>query len=136
MKTYENIINIKYPFVLKHKRMSMEERSAQFAPFAALSGYGDSIKETARLTDQRKIISDEMINDLNYKMNIINSKINEQPLVKIKYFVQDELKAGGKYLIIEDRVKKIDDYQGIITFVSNKKIKINNIIEITIKKPQ
>ena len=44
---YEDIINLPHPVSSKHPQMSMEERAAQFAPFAALTGHGEAIRKTA-----------------------------------------------------------------------------------------
>ena len=48
---YDDIINLEHHVSKKHKQMSLENRSAQFAPFAALVGYDNAVKETARITD-------------------------------------------------------------------------------------
>ena len=45
---YEDIINLPHHVSDKHPRMSMEDRAAQFAPFAALTGHADAIRDTAR----------------------------------------------------------------------------------------
>ena len=50
---YDDIIRLPHPTSRKHPRMSMEERAAQFAPFAALTGFGGVIRETGRLTDKQ-----------------------------------------------------------------------------------
>ena len=47
MSPYSDIINLEHPTSKKHPRMHMMQRAAQFAPFAALSGYDDAIEETA-----------------------------------------------------------------------------------------
>ena len=53
MKNYDDIINMPHHVSTKHPRLSMEKRAAQFAPFSALTGYEDEVKETARLTQNR-----------------------------------------------------------------------------------
>lgn len=45
---YEDIINLPHYEPKRHPRMSMEARAAQFAPFAALTGYEEAIKEAAK----------------------------------------------------------------------------------------
>ena len=92
---YEDIINLPHPESKKHSRMSIEARAAQFAPFSALTGYDDEIKETARLT-QKKI---ELNND--QKLNISN-KITicqkEKKEAIFTYFVFDKRKDGGNMM--------------------------------------
>ena len=48
---YEDIINFHHPTSKKHPRMSMVSRAAQFAPFSALTGYKEAVKETERITE-------------------------------------------------------------------------------------
>ena len=66
-KNYDDIINLPNHISLKHPRMSIGARSAQFAPFAALTGYEDAVKETERLTDKRIEIDDNLKQILNNK---------------------------------------------------------------------
>ncbi len=51
MQNYDDIINLPHHVSKKHPRLSMEQRAAQFAPFAALTGYEDEIEETVRIVD-------------------------------------------------------------------------------------
>ena len=55
---YDDLIDLPHPTPQRHPRMSMANRAAQFSPFAALSGYGDAVKETARLTDGKAELTD------------------------------------------------------------------------------
>ena len=48
MGNYDDIINLPHYEPMHHPRMSMWNRAAQFAPFAALTGYADAIKDTAQ----------------------------------------------------------------------------------------
>lgn len=50
---YNDIINLPHYVSKKHPRMSLQARSAQFAPFAALTGYDEIIEETTRLSEQK-----------------------------------------------------------------------------------
>ncbi len=58
---YDDIINLPNPTSKKHPRMSLSDRAAQFSPFAALTGHEAAIKETARQTDEKLMLSDEVI---------------------------------------------------------------------------
>lgn len=93
---YDDIINLEHPISKVHKQMSLENRSAQFAPFAALVGYEEAVKETERVTENRVEINEELRNRLDEKIYILQSKIKEQPEVNITYFVPDNKKKGGK----------------------------------------
>lgn len=131
MNKYKDIINMKCPTSKKHPRMSIEARSAQFAPFAALTGYSDAVKETARITNKKIEIDDGLKTMLDYKLQIINQNIKEKPEVEITYFEKDKTKAGGKYLKEIHRIKKIDLINNLLLTQTNKKIKINDIINLT-----
>ena len=127
---YEDIINLPHHVSLKHPQMSMEARAAQFAPFAALTGYDDAIKETARLTDKRIEIDDGLKVVLNNKLQIIQENIKNNPEVTFTYFIYDKKKTGGKYITKIGIVKKIDINQQYILLMDKTKIPINEVINI------
>lgn len=126
---YDDIINLDRPISKKNK-MSMEARAAQFAPFSALSGYDDKIKETARLTDKKIFIDDGLKEVINSKLIFINEHINDKYLVRITYFVRDVKKDGGKYENVCDSIKKIDLVNGVIKMNNGMVIVINDILDV------
>ncbi len=60
---YDDIINLPHHQSVNHAPMSLHDRAAQFAPFAALTGYDDAIEETTRLTQER--VAAEIIHEEN-----------------------------------------------------------------------
>mgnify|MGYP001770050560 CR=1 FL=1 len=127
---YDDIIDLPHHQSATRPHMSNYDRAAQFAPFAALTGYDDAVKETARLTD-KKVELDEYSKDaLNERLNMIQDAINEQPEVSITYFLLDKKKSGGAYVTATDRVKKIDEYENIVLLQDGTKIPIDDIAEI------
>ena len=90
--SYDDIINLPHPVSKKHPQMPLRDRAAQFAPFAALTGHDAAIKETARLTDERLELSEEVIAQLNEKINIIRNNIGIEQNVSITYFIPDAKK--------------------------------------------
>ena len=130
MDDYSDIINLSRP-VSKRPRMSLEQRSAQFAPFAALTGYEGQVKETARLTNKKIEINEELKEILNKKIQLIQEKIKEQPQIEITYFIPDSKKDGGKYETVTNSVKKIDTYKGEIILIDGTTIAIDEIIDIS-----
>ena len=128
---YDAIIDMEYPFPTHRKRMSMVNRGAQFAPFAALTGYDSAVVETARLTDKRIDLSNEQIDKINQHLNIIQDLLPDCPKVFITYFVPDEKKEGGKYITEECDIRRIDEYEHKVILKDKRKIIINDIIEIT-----
>ena len=110
-EVYGDIIDIEHwEPSRKHPRMSLHDRAAQFAPFAALVGYDEMVDEEARLTDRQIEPGEEQLNELNRKLNRINELISggTRPEVTITYFVPDEHKVGGRYDTVTARVKRID----------------------------
>ena len=131
---YDDVINRQHPTSKKHPRMSRMNRAAQFAPFAALTGYEESIEETARLTDRRIELSEYEMEELNAKLNFIQEHIKERPEVTITYFQQDERKEGGAYLTVIGKVRRIDDANKVIIFEDERLTYIEKITDIIIEK--
>lgn len=130
MNTYEDIININYYGSKVYPKMSLYNRSAQFAPFAALTGFDWAIKETARLTTDRIEIDEGLKSIINNELLRIKKEVKQMPLIKVTYFIKDKYKKGGKYVTITDNVKKIDIYNSIIVMVNKLKIKIDDVISL------
>ena len=127
---YGDIINLPYKKSKKYKHMSQKDRAAQFAPFAALTGHDAAIKETARLTDERLELSDEVIMKLNDQLNMIRDNIGTEQEVSITYFVPDDKKSGGAYLTHSGIVKKIDEFERKLIMQDETVIPIEQISEI------
>lgn len=100
----------------KHPRMSLYDRAAQFAPFAALTGYEDMIGEEARLVDNRIELGEEELEELNRALGRINEKTEHgiRPEVTVTYFVPDPLKPGGVYETITEKARRVDPAGGIL----------------------
>lgn len=130
MNNYDDIINLNRP-ISKHKHMTIEERSAQFAPFAALVGYDNAVKETARLTENKIELNDEQQDMLNFKLRYLYDNINNKNEVTITHFVKDNKKVGGKYINTTGIIKQIDSVQENIKLNNNVIIYMNDIINIT-----
>jgi hypothetical protein len=129
MGNYDDIINLTRP-ISKHPRMSLYQRSAQFAPFAALTGYEGQVKETARLTYKRIELDEEVKLMLDMKIQVIQEMISNQPEIEVTYFIPDKKKNGGRYETIINNIKKIDNYNEQITMQNDLKIDIKEIIDI------
>lgn len=128
-RNYDDIINLPCPTSKRHPRMPMIDRAAQFAPFAALTGYDDAITETGRLTGEKLDLSDETKERIDLKINYLLDN-EENPNVTITYFVPDKKKAGGKYETITDKIKKIDQYENILIMENGMKIPLFEILAI------
>lgn len=129
---YADIINLPHHISKKHPQMSLEARSAQFAPYAALVGYDGVVKETARLTDEKIEINEEEKELLDNKLQLIRMRISEKPEATITYFIKDLRKSGGEYVTTVGNVKKIDDYKGNIVMEDGLEIPIGDILKLSI----
>ena len=130
MKGYEDIINLPHHISPTRQQMPMSDRAAQFAPFAALTGYDSAIKETGRLTDERIELDEEALTALDMKYQLLMDALNEVPKVTITYFQPDERKAGGKYITATGAVKKVDDFERRITMQDGVKIPMDDVLSI------
>lgn len=129
---YSDIINLPRPEPKYHVRMPLSDRAAQFAPFAALTGFYDVIEETGRTTDSQILLDDLEKEKLNKKLTRLRNEINLHPEVNIRYFVPDKKKNGGSYKDYSGSVRKIDPYESCILLTSGVKIKFDDIINIEI----
>lgn len=129
MGRYDDIINLPHHVSNYHKPMPMENRAAQFAPFAALSGHEDAIEETYRLTEKFKEISDEEIIIISRKLDYA---IKREKPVEITYFMPDKKKTGGQYRKIYGTIKKWDEEERTILINDGRKIPVGVISEVTI----
>ena len=127
---YDDMINMPCPTSQRHPRMPRADRAAQFAPFAALTGYDAAIDETGRLTDQKIDISEDMREKLDLKQNFLSDIIDEQPEISVTYFVPDQKKSGGAYVTLNGRLKQIDEYEQLIMLTDGKKIPIQEVYSI------
>lgn len=131
---YEDIIDLPHFEPKKHPRMSIYNRSAQFAPFAALTGYEDAIFETGRITDKKIELDEDTKYIIDLKLQDIEKRIKEKLDVKVTYFVKDKRKSGGRYIEYIGKLKRIDTHKEILIFDDNVKICVNDIIDISISK--
>ena len=127
---YDEIMGLPHHVSKTRPQMPMSDRAAQFAPFAALTGYDAAIKETGRLTDERIELDVEALSALDMKYQLLMEALDEAPEVTITYFQPDERKAGGKYVSAVGTVKKIDDFERRITMQDGTKIPMDDILSI------
>ena len=124
---YDDILALPHHVSQTHPRMSAENRAAQFAPFAALTGYGAAVKETARLTDKRLELDNDQKLLLSDKVQFIQENIKACPEVAITFFQPDEKKDGGAYVTVSGLVKKVDGYERKIVLVDGTRIPIDEV---------
>ena len=127
---YDEIMGLPHHVSKTRPQMPMSDRAAQFAPFAALTGYDSAIKETGRLTDERIELDEEALTALDRKYQLLINALDDTPEVTITYFQADERKAGGKYITATGAVKKVDDFERRITMQDGSKIPMDEVLSI------
>ena len=130
MEKYREIIDLPHHVSKTRPQMSMSDRAAQFAPFAALTGYDSAIKETGRLTDEKIELDEEALTDLNMRYQLLVDALDEEPEVEITYFKPDERKSGGEYVTVTGTVKKVDDFERLITMQNGTKIPTDDVLAV------
>ena len=129
IEDYNDIINLPYRGK-ESGGLSMYQRAAQFAPFAALTGHGAAIRETARLTDSQISLADENKELLNRKLAVVREHLDESPVVTVTYFKPDERKPGGTYDACSGCIKDIDTYEQCVIMKDGNRISLAMILDI------
>lgn len=127
---YDDIINLPRHVSKKRTPMAIQNRAAQFSPFAALTGHGEAVEETARITQRRIALDKYMKEELNNKLQVLIKEIKEKHQIKITYFTPDETKEGGNYIDTTGTIKKIDDHKKLILMDDKTLIPIDEIISL------
>ena len=128
---YDDIIDLPHHTSAKHPRLPMSSRAAQFAPFAALTGFESVIAEEGRLTDSFTELDDDRKEDIDLRLELLAGMTGDSPEATFMYFIPDAKKEGGSYSTVTGRIKKIDDIERIITLKSGVRIPIDSIFSIT-----
>lgn len=127
---YDDIIDLPHHVSNTRPHMSLIDRAAQFSPFAALTGHGAAIQETARLTEEHRELSENSQEILNRKIQILQENLSENPEITFVYFCPDDRKEGGAYLTVSGCAKKIDEYKRLIILNDKTVISIEQIVEM------
>ena len=126
---YDDIIHLPHHVSERHPQMSMYNRAAQFAPFAALTGHNAAITEAARLTEAEQELSESDAEVLNRKLAYLQS-LDEKPSISVTYFVPDDKKEGGSYHTATGIVKSVEPDKGVLQFEDGTGIPVIRIKDI------
>lgn len=130
-QNYDDIIGLCRPYSKKHRPMSMLARAAQFAPFAALTGYESAVSETARLTDERIELDEDRKEILNMKLRMIADCPNAyEHRTTVTYFCPDKNKSGGAYISVTGLLRNIDEYERVVVMDDFTVISVDDIYDI------
>ncbi|MGN1119918.1 MAG: hypothetical protein ACI4Q4_06140 [Oscillospiraceae bacterium] len=128
---YENIIALGHYRSEKHTPMPRENRAAQFAPFAALTGYDELVTESARLTDSLAELDDTAAELLDRKLAVIFDRLDERPAVTVTYFVNDSRKSGGAYITESGNIRHIDMEERMFVFTDGRRIPLDRVTDMS-----
>lgn len=127
---YDDIIHLAHHVSKRHPQMPLLNRAAQFSAFAALTGYDDTIKETARLTEPFIELDECQKEQLDKKLQWIQENLKQQPKLEVTYFQPDAKKNGGVYRTFCGNAEKIDKNSRRIIFTDKTALFIEHIYSI------
>lgn len=127
---YDDIIDLPHHVSEKHPQMPMLDRAAQFSPFAALTGYDAAIVETARLTDQKRELTEEQKQVISKGLHELQKRIKNDPLVTVTFFKPDDRKSGGAYRTVTGNAKKVDAYLDMLLLTDGTAIPFDSILSL------
>ena len=134
---YRDIIDMPHHVSAKRPHMSLYDRAAQFAPFAALTGYDAQIEEAARYTGQKAVLDEAQKDAIDFQLASLLERIHsaesaaDLPGASVTYFAADKRKRGGEYLTAAGRVQKIDGFKRLLIMQDGTQIPVEEIYEIT-----
>ncbi len=128
--SYEDIIHLPHHVSAKRAPMSIYDRAAQFAPFAALTGHDAIIRETARQVDAPIELTESRREELNRQLQMLSDRIEETPQVVITHYIPDDRKPGGAYVLTTGHLKKIDDYAHVLILTDGSGIDVDTVIQV------
>ena len=127
---YDDIIDLPHHVSETRAHMPMHDRAAQFSPFAALTGYSAAIEETARLTEPRRELTEEQKLLIDRRLRDLQLRIKAEPALTVVYFQPDSRKAGGAYLSIRGRLKRVDEYAGVLELTDGTQIPLRDLLSL------
>ena len=131
MLSEQELLEMERPVSARHAPMRRCDRAAQFAPFAALSGFGDTVQEAGRLTQAQIELTESGREALNGALVQLAARLPEQPEVRITYFQPDARKPGGVYRTISARVRRLDADAQVLLLTDGTRIPFDALLSIS-----
>ncbi len=128
---YEEIIGLEHYRAQNHLPMPRANRAAQFAPFAALTGYDALVDESARLTDSLSELDEDAAELLDRKLSVLFERLGERPDVTVTHFVNDRLKSGGAYVTESGCLRHIDMEELALVFADGRRIPLAEVTDMS-----
>ena len=127
---YDDILEREHHVSMVHPQMPLSQRAAQFAPYAALTGYDAAILETARLTLERAELDENRKAELDAQLRRLRDALPEQPELTAVWFVPDERKEGGAYVAHTGRLRRIDEYRRVLQFTDGTEVPLDELFRL------
>ena len=127
---YDDIINLPHHTSKVHPRMPLEKRAAQFSPFEALTGYGDAVAETVRLTDSRMDLDESERAMLEERLQLLLDADNPKPEVSLRWFIPDARKSGGRYVTHTGVLRKFDALARVIVMEDGTSVPVDEVTDV------
>lgn len=127
---YDDLLRLPRP-ESRHPRMTMAARAAQFAPFAALSGFEAVIREAARLTAEPIVLAEDAREELSRRLTFLAARVSDRPRVRVTWFQPDPRKVGGEYVTKTVTVRRVDGTAGWLELEDRSLIPIDRITDLS-----
>ena len=126
----QELLEMERPVSARHAPMRRCDRAAQFAPFAALSGFDETVQEAGRLTQAQIELAENEREALNDALVRLAARLPEQPEVRLTYFQPDAKKSGGTYRTILTRVRRLDANAQVLVLTDGTRIHFDALLSI------
>ena len=126
----QELLEMERPVSARHAPMRRCDRAAQFAPFAALSGFDETVQEAVRLTQAQIELAENEREALNDALVRLAARLPEQPEVRLTYFQPDAKKSGGTYRTILTRVRRLDANAQVLVLTDGTRIPFDALLSI------
>lgn len=133
MTGYDDMVALPHPKSDRRLPMPMRNRAAQFAPFAALTGYDEAVQEAGRCTEGRIELSEDAAEELNRRLCWVRDHMDEAPQITVTWFVPDARKAGGAYRTVTDRAAAWKAHRRVLLLQSGIEISVCDISGLTVQ---
>lgn len=130
-RRYDSILRLPHPTPVTRQRMSRMARAAQFAPFAALTGYDAAIGESARRTSARIERDEDTLAALDARVQLLAEVQGTQPEITVTRFVPDARKSGGAYVTVRGRCRRVDFGERLLHLTDGTRIPLEDIYALT-----
>ncbi len=124
---YKDIIDLPHHVSETRAQMPMRSRAAQFLPFAALSGYDEAVRESARRTREKIELAEDAREELDAALR---RAVSEGAEVDVTYFVPDARKSGGEYVSVRGRIKRVDTLVGVLLMSGGEMISLEDVLSV------